>query len=520
MAEPLTAVAPAPPLPLTRRASLNIVAFILDLVVKTGVGLVLTPLLVDRLGTALYGVWEMLGRLGGYLAAVGGRPADALRLMVANRQAAADADHRRALGAALVVWLIFLPLAVAAAALMAWLAPAITGAAPELYGTLRLAAALTLGGTLLLGLATVPESALQGMNLGYKRMELQAALNVVGGAFTAGAVYAGLGIVGVAGAQIAIAAVSGVCFWLLARTYVSWFGAGRPARADTRRVLGLSAWLCGGDLISKLLLASDVLILGAVVSPTAVTTYVLTAYAPRAAVTIHGNVVGAAMPGLGGLLGERQFERAQLVRRELMALTWLFVTAVGTAILLWNRTFVALWVGADHYASGRVDLLIVLIAVQTAFIRADSFIIDAALQSWLRVTISAAAAAVTISLAIALTRAFGLQGLCIGVLAGRAVQSATYPGLAQRCVGDEGPTLPIGFARGLVVTAALFSAAAALGQRVLTSNWLLWAAGVTATVMVAAVAAFAMGLSRQSQHAVLRRAAEVLRKPRARPRVP
>jgi len=33
------------------------------------------------------------------------------------------------------------------------------------------------------------------MNLGYKRMELQAALNVVGGAFTAGAVYAGLGLV-------------------------------------------------------------------------------------------------------------------------------------------------------------------------------------------------------------------------------------------------------------------------------------------------------------------------------------
>src|SRR6184192_4481740 len=101
MAEPLVAATPAPPVPLTRRASLNGIAFALDLGVKTGVSLVLTPLLVDRLGAGLFGVWEMLGRLAGYLAAIGGRPAEALRLVVANRQAAADADadHRRALGA-------------------------------------------------------------------------------------------------------------------------------------------------------------------------------------------------------------------------------------------------------------------------------------------------------------------------------------------------------------------------------------------------------------------------------------
>src|SRR5436305_581026 len=320
MAEPLVAATPAPPVPLTRRASLNGIAFALDLGVKAGVGLVLTPLLVDRLGAGLFGVWEMLGRLAGYLAAIGGRPAEALRLVVANRQAAPAADHRRALGAALVVWLIFLPLAVAAGAVIVWVAPAITGAAPALHATLRLAAALTLGATLLACLAILPESALQGMNLGYKRMELQAALNVVGGAFTAGAVYAGLGLVGVAGAQIAIAGVSGLCFWVLARTYVSWFGVARPARADTRHLLRLSGWLSGGDLISKLLLASDVLILGAVVSPTAVTTYVLTAYAPRAAVTIHGNAMGAAMPGLGGFPGDggavRRGERAGPARRR------------------------------------------------------------------------------------------------------------------------------------------------------------------------------------------------------------
>jgi len=71
-----------------------------------------------------------------------------------------------------------------------------------------------------------------------------------------------------------------------------------------------------------------------------------------------------------------------------------------------------------------------------------------------------------------------------------------------------------------VVTVALFSAASALGQRLVVSNWLVWAAGVAATLALASGVAFVMGLSRESQHAVLRRAAEVVRKPRPRPPAP
>src|SRR3989475_12282343 len=137
------------------------------------------------------------------------------------------------------------------------------------------------------------------------------------------------------------------------------------------------------------------------------------------------------MPGLGGLLGQRQYERAQLVRRELMALTWLFTTAVGATILLWNHSFVGLWVGAQHYAGPDVDLLIVLIAVQTAFIRADAYIIDAALQSWIRVVISAAAAVLTLTLAITLTGAFALTGLCLGLHAGRLLLQLSDPTTAR-----------------------------------------------------------------------------------------
>src|SRR2546425_11220541 len=85
---------------------------------------------------------------------------------------------------------------------------------------------------LLGGLASVPESVLRGMNLGYKRMGFQAGLNLIGGVLTAGAVYAGLGLVGLAGAQVVVIAVTGLCFWLLVKHYVPSFGVARPAPAD------------------------------------------------------------------------------------------------------------------------------------------------------------------------------------------------------------------------------------------------------------------------------------------------
>ena len=516
MAERAAAAARAPAVPLTRRPSLNVVAFAVDFGAKTVVGLVITPLLVSRLGTTLYGTWEMLERLAGYIAAAAGRPADALRLLVANRGAVADgATQRRALGAAVVVWLVFLPLAAAASAVGAWYAPAITGAAPDLHGTIRLSAALLFAAVTFGSLLAIPEAALYGMNLGYQRLELQAAVNLVGGVLTAGAIWAGLGLAGVAGAQLGLAAVGGLCFWWLARTYVTWFGAARPSSAETRKVVGLSAWLSGGDVIAKLLLASDVLILGALVSPAAVATYVLTAYAPRAAVAIHGSAVGAAMPGLGGLIGEGQYARAALVRRELMALTWLFATAVGATILLWNRSFVTLWVGRTHYGGAWVDLLIVLIAFQTVFIRADAYIIDAALRSWLRVVVSAAAVVLTVTLAILLTRAFGLVGLCLGLLAGRLTQTVAYPLLAARCVGGMSGAAPAALARAAAVTGLLFAGTAYVGHGLVASSWIVWGTGVAASLALAAALAFAAGLSRASRDAVVRRTAEVLRYPRA-----
>jgi O-antigen/teichoic acid export membrane protein len=516
------AAAPPPPAPpltaapaaaaLTRRASLNAVQSLLDYSAKLAVGLVVTPILVDGLGRSLYGVWEMLGRLIGYISATDGRPTEALRLVIATRQARDDAPgHRRAVGSALVVWLAFLPVVVAIGAVLVWLAPSITKVTAEVAPAVRVTAALLVAGFLVAGLAAVPESVLRGMNLGYKRMGLQAGLSIAGGVLMALAVTRGLGLAGVAGAQLALGALTGICFWALAGRYVPWFGVARPSRPEVGALLAMSGWLAGGELIAKLSLASDAVILGAIVSSSVVTTYVLTGYAARLALGLHFLTVGSAMPGLGGVIGQGDFPRAAELRRELLALTWLFATSVGATILLWNRSFLSLWVGGQLYAGFWVNFLTVLVTVQTALVRSDAYVLDAALRPRPRVVVSVIAAALIIGVSLALTPALGMVGVCLGLLVGRAPQSLAYPALASASLGGPRrvPLRPI--VRPALVAAVLLVAAGAVGERVRAPNWPAWAGLVALSFALLLGAALVAGLPRELRRRVLARGREAWR---------
>jgi O-antigen/teichoic acid export membrane protein len=493
--------------PLTRRASFNAAAALLDYTTRIGVGLVVTPLLVSGLGRTLFGVWEMLSRIATYMHATDGRPTEALKLVIAQRQTHPDDEaKRRYLGAALAVWLLVSPVVLATGAALVWIAPKLTKVPPEMATEVRITAALLVLSFMLESLASAPDSILRGMNLAYRRMGLQSLLNIAGGVLAAGAVLAGLGLTGLAGAQIVRAALTGLCFFLLARTFVKWFGAARPHLHEVKSLFGMSVWLSAGNVVSKIGLASDVVILGAVAEPALVATYVLTGYAARVATGMHVLTASAAVPGLGGLLGAGELERARQARAELLLLTWLYVTAIGTTILLWNRAFLSLWVGGENYADGMVNLLIVLVAVQTAFVRVDAYIIDASLRPRKRVLVGALAALVTVGLSIVFTRAYGLVGLCVAILVGRSVQTLAYPLLARTSLGRVRSSLgALDTARLVLVTALLFTSAAVLGDRITPGGWVAWTAGVAASVLLISALALLLGLSGSARTVVMRR---------------
>ncbi|MCL4825444.1 MAG: hypothetical protein KJZ57_14635, partial [Anaerolineales bacterium] len=72
---------------LTRKAYLNAVAVVLDYGAALIVGFLVTPLMVAGLGNYVYGLWQILNRMIGYLMPASGRPGFALKAMLANQQA-------------------------------------------------------------------------------------------------------------------------------------------------------------------------------------------------------------------------------------------------------------------------------------------------------------------------------------------------------------------------------------------------------------------------------------------------
>ena len=508
----------APPAPgarhdraLTRRASLNVVQGLVDYSARLALVFLVTPILVRGLGPVLFGVWEMLQRLAGYLSGADGRPTAALRLVVASDQTNDDVHaKRRLVGGALVVWLLFLPLVAAGGAMLVWLAPMLADAGPGAIPAVRITCGLLVASFVVMTLAQVPEAVLRGENLGYRRMGLQAALHALGGVLMVAALAWGAGLVGLGAAQLVLWTVTGLCFWLITRRAVPCFGAARPRRGDVRLLLGTSAWLVAGDLIAKLLLASDVVIIGAIVGPAIVTPYVVTGYAARTALGVLVFAVDGTMPGLGGLLGAGERNRAAALRRELLSLTWMLVVALGGTILLWNPAFVRLWIDADSYAGFWVNLLLVVIALQTAFIRCDAYLIDAGLRPRARVQVGAAAAAVTIAAALALTPALGVAGACLGVVLGRAVQSVAFPMIVSRLLGRQAPSI-----RALIRPAALGAvllAATAVGGRALhPAGWVAWGGGIAITAPLLALLAYRLGLERHDRAAVIARLRAIVR---------
>ncbi|HEV8400726.1 MAG TPA: oligosaccharide flippase family protein [Gemmatimonadales bacterium] len=502
------------PATLTQRATLTAVASLLDYTARAVVGLVAVPILVSGLGRSLYGVWEILSRLIAYMTGADGRPTEALRLTIANHLTRSDETaKRRLIGSAVFVWLLFLPVVAAVGAVLVWLAPTFAKVAPAEHATVRVTCALLVISFLLGSLASIPESVLRGANLGYKRMGYQAGLSVVGGVFMTGAVWLGLGLRGLAWSQIALALVTGVCFWWLVRQFVPWFGVARPSIAEVKSLLNMSVWLSAGDVIAKLLLASDVLVLGLLVSSSAVTSYVLTGYSARLGLNLYALAAGAATPGLGGVIGERQHGRAAKIREDLLAVTWLFATVVGTTILVWNRAFLGLWVGNQNYAGVWPNVLLVLVTAQSAFIRNDSYVIDAALRPRLRVLFGTAAAAITIALMVLLTPTLGIVGVCLGLLGGRLIQTVAYPIIVRSCLGAvpaSASSTTLQWTRRLLAMAALFGGATWLGQRVTVAHWATWAAGVALTVLLLPALAWALGLNAAGRQAVLERFRGVL----------
>ena len=498
---------------LTKKASLTAVASILDYGTKWFVTFVINPFLVTGLGDFGYGAWQVLTRLITYMSPAGGRPTQALKWTIANQQASTDYDEkRRQVGSAVTVWFIFLPLLSVLGGVMTWFIPIWLNAPLELFSSVRWATALLVADLIATNLAEIPQSVLRGENLGYKRMGLTTMFLLMWGALMALALLLNKGLIGVAIAELTSTIITGFLFFKLARSYVHWFGIAKPMLGAVRKFLGLSGWFLVWNLVLQLLKAGDVVLLGIFDSAELVTRYSLTRYIPETIIGIIAIVVFAITPGLGGIIGKGELDKANRVRNEIMILTWFIVTVVGSTTLLWNRSFVDIWVGKEYYAGTISNLLIIIMVSQFVFIRNDANIIDLTLDLKQKVLMGLVSAALSAGLSLVLLESFkmGIVGLTIGFICGQAILSLGYPYLIGRFLQVTPTSQLKGVIRPSIITILSFGLVSILSNSVVATTWpsLILYSGSTAVVLSLLV--FYLGLTGEQRNSLFHRVRRVL----------
>ncbi len=326
-------------------------------------GLVLFPIVVDRLGAYDNGLWLITGELVGYILLGDLGVLSVLPWLVAAKSGEQDRDAiAQYLADGLAVGLVIGSAFVALALAIDRVDGETLGIAPAAWRKVSLPLAIMLALTglgLPLRVFTAVLTGLQDVSfLGATNLAL-AALTVT---FTATAVVSGHGMVGLAFATAVPPVLGGLA--AAGRTIATYPGATRRwYHPSARGCLGLLHQGFGGllgALGTRLLMASSGLVFGALGRPDLATIYAATSKVAQSGQPLCCILPDSALVGLSQIHGQGDPHKARQAV-QCVALLYLCVPGVlAVALLAGNPWFVRAWLGADYYASNYVNALVAL----------------------------------------------------------------------------------------------------------------------------------------------------------------
>ena len=481
---------------LKQRAYLNSLSGIIDYAGAQITGFIINPFIVSGLGSVMYGVWQILTQLTGYTKLVDTRASQVLKWSLANkREIAKEEEFRSDITSALYVTAITLPLGLIAGSIISWYAPYISGADLKYYSLIRITCSILIFGLIANKFFDLFEATLGGMNLGYKRMGFRAMIVAIGGVLKVYVISKGYGLIGLSVVQVLNALVIGSTFYFIVKKNVPWFSLGTTTKSKVRSFGKLSGWFMGFSILKMILLSSDKVMLGYLAGPALVSNYALTMFTSTA---IQGAMIAVIMgmtPGICTVFGKGEYERVDKARKTINSLTWLFCASVGSAVLLFNRSFIQLWVGNKHYAGNFENFLILVIAIQVIFFQLDSSILNASMDMKRKVKLSAWAAAFSIALSFILIQRFQIIGLCISTICGRLFYSIGFPVLLKRRMEMKVNFFNFKDMRMFITGISLFALTTVLGAYLVINNWFMLIISGVLSVMLAGFIFWVTGMN-------------------------
>ncbi|MBV9126299.1 MAG: lipopolysaccharide biosynthesis protein [Planctomycetes bacterium] len=190
---------------------------------------------------------------------------------------------------------------------------------------------------------------------------------------------------------------------------------GRPPPAEVRRELWKLNWpTLAFNLCGRVSLLTDNILIACLLGPALVVPFVIT---QRLATLAQGqlqNLGTASWAGLAELHASRQLETFNKRLVELTSLVGVLGMASMIPIAAYNRPFVTLWIGADHFGGSWVSLLAVVNGYLLAIFSLWGWAINGTGQVAVLLPLTVVGTIVNFGLSLGGTFVFGLPGPLLG----------------------------------------------------------------------------------------------------------
>lgn len=415
---------------LIKKAKANASTGLLFFAIKIVVTLIMNPLLIQYLGSIHFGIWKAIENILGFASVADGKATQALKWTIANQESSNDFDKkRRSVSSAIIIWILFLPLLAVIVSLLIIYSPhLINNLSPVDYGLVSIVILLLGINLIITPLVGIPESLIIGTNKGYIANYINIIWVIIAAITTFIVLYLGYGLLEITTVILLTTLARGINTFILAKKRIEWLGIRKPSKLEIKSFFKFSSWVLAWSFVSRFLLTSEILLIGILIGASSISQYVFTSYIAITGISVAAIITSSITPGLGMLIGKKEFNEARKIIDQLRELTFAFAIFTACAILLLNKSFVYLWAAEDLFLSFQSNFLIALIMIQLIIIRNEAFLIDLSLNIRNKVLIGAFSVLLSIILASIAYKEFQtVSSLLIGLLIGRIPLMIIFP---------------------------------------------------------------------------------------------
>lgn len=489
---------------LVNRAGLNAITSYINF----GAGAILTfflsPYLVSFLGSHTFGVWKSIQKLLDFASIADGRASQALKWVIANKKEEDnDRDKQEIIGSALLIWVFFLPILILSVGLLVYFLPSlINELAANEYKLVRIAG-LVLGMNIILNpLLNIPDAVLVGINEAHKSTTAQTLWIIASNFLLVFAAFMGYGVIGLAGVILVVTILKGLSVLYICKKNAKWFGIRKPKRNQVTSLFGFSFWIMTWSLISKLLLATEIILLGYLLGPELVTNYTFTSYIFQLGVSVALITGSATIPGLGNSLGAKKYDVVRRIVNGTREISFFVAVLIGGLMLTLNKSFIQLWMGTSFYLGDYANLLITIIMVQLILIRNESQIQDVSLKIKKKVLVGGLGSLLGLLLGVIVFKLMdnSIIGIFYGIIIGRLIPFIAFPLMVNKMF--EVKTSYMRYVFGFAVLLVCYWSAIYLPD---STSWISFFLKTSITLAILVLISFFGLLSKDNRELLIRR---------------